>query len=365
MELSSFRQRMLYGQIDTDKKEAVLKELKYFNSIAPASLRERLGGKFNKEKSAEFCNNHKVGVIIGFFLLLPFLLVLMGLALQFSVFLILIWVFFGRNRGTPEYKAYDYRNKIAQPAIKALDEKLDLTFHFNGADMVDSGQRFDEALVEAHLVRPINKRTHTYTYSNCSYDWLNKENTDAFEFCGYKLYHEYEDSDGDKHEEIFFDGVIFKFRTSFTINGSVNIMSTSTKKTLLGEREKNRFKKIKDKDVMVIDTENNEFAENFDTIATYDNEAYRFLTPTMIETLLKLRKEYYICICMKGNVMTVTINDRAYKNAGRYCFDEKKPTSRWPDSDHQLDKKISEYREAILSIYELKDILDPEGKYMI
>ena len=131
MELSSFRQRMLYGQIDTDKKAQVLNELKYFNSIAPASLREKFAGKFNKEKSAEFCNNHKVGVLVGFFLLLPLVIALMAVALQFAVILVLLFVVFGRNRGTPEYKAYDYRNKVAVPAAKVLDEKLDLNFPYN------------------------------------------------------------------------------------------------------------------------------------------------------------------------------------------------------------------------------------------
>ncbi|MCR4750108.1 MAG: DUF3137 domain-containing protein [Lachnospiraceae bacterium] len=364
MELSSFRQRMLNGEYDAAKKEQVLNELKYFNSIAPQGLRERLGLKFDKEKIRDLTEKHPVGFVLGLILIFPFLLVAMGLALQFGVIAILIWALFGRNRGTPQYKAYDFSQKVALPALRIYDDKLDLFFRHNREDLVDDpNMSYDNALVEAHLVRPIHNRTRSATYSSCSYDWNNTENTDAFEFMGYKLYHEYTDSDGDTHEDIFFDGVIIKFRTSFTINGSVNIMSTTTKKTLIGEREKNRFKKIKDKDVVVIDTENNEFAENFDTIATYDTEAYKFLTPTMIESLLKLRKEYDICICMKGRVMTVTINDRAYKDAGRYCFDEKKPFSRWQDSEAQLEQKLKEYRGAILSIYELKDILDPDGKF--
>jgi hypothetical protein len=133
-------------------------------------------------------------------------------------------------------------------------------------------------------------------------------------------------------------------------------MSTQTKNTLIGEREKNRFKKIKDKDINVIDTENSEFAVNFDTIATYDNEAYEYLTPSRIESLLKLRKDHYICICIKKNVMTVSIYG-GFKDVGKYAFAATKPYSRSLDSEAELDKMLRQYAKAVSSIYELRDIL--------
>lgn len=358
MGYGELRRKLNNGELDLQRKEQVLNELKYFNSIAPRGWRERL--HINKDKIQEFTDEHKVGVAVGFVFLIPLFLMLMALALQFAVIGIVIWAFLRNKRGTPEYQAYDFKNSIVLPALKIFDEKLDLDYHHNRRDLVDEDMHYADALVEEHLIRPMNKRYRDITYSSCSYDWNNAGNTDAFEFMGYKLYYEWEDSDGDKHEDIYFDGVIFKFRTSFTTEGTINIMSTTTKKNLIGvEKEKNRFKKIKDKDIAVIDTENNEFAENFDTIATYDTEAYRYLTPSMIEELLKLRKEYYICLCIKGNVMTVTINNKGYKDANRYSFTSTKPYSRSLDSDGEMENMLNGYRNALKSIYELKDILDP------
>jgi len=362
MELSSFRQKLQSGVLDNERRNRILGELKYFNSIAPKSLIERIRDKFGKNKLKELTGIHKVVLIIGLICLLPIVFFLFAITFQFLIILLLAGVFLGNKRGTPEYKDYNFKDKVALPALKLYDDNLNMTFHYSGRDMVYDDLKFDQALVDAHLVRPLHSKTRSYEYSNCSYDWYNKENTDAFEHLGYKLYHEYTDSEGDTHEDIFFDGIILKFRTSFTIDGIINIMSTTTKKTLVGEREKNRFKKIQDKDFTVIDTENNEFAESFDTLATYDVEAYRFLTPKMIETLLELRKKYYFCICIKENTMTVTING-AYKNIGQSSFDSKKPYSRNTDSDTQFNNMMTRYRSALLSIYELKDLLDPEGKY--
>lgn len=361
MGIGELRRKLNNGELDLGRKEQVLSELKYFNSIAPRGWRERL--HIDKDKIQEFTGKHQIGVVIGFFLLLPLIIMLMALALQFAVIGIVIWAFLRTRRGTPEYQAYDFKNKIVLPAVRLFDDKLDHNYHHDRRELVDEDMHYAQALVEEHLVRPMNKRYSDYTYSSCSYDWDDTENKDAFEFMGYKLYHEWEDSDGDKHEDIFFDGVIFKFRTSFTTQGTINIMSTTTKKNLIGvEKEKNRFKKIKDKDVAVIDTENNEFAENFDTIATFDTEAYRYLTPSMIEELLKLRKEYYICICIKGNVMTVTINNVGYKDASRSSFASTKPYARSLDSDGEMENMLNGYRRALISIYELKDILDPGGR---
>ena len=357
MGMSNLRQKLNSFEPDPGKKEDVLRELKYFNSIAPRSLREKF--HINKDKTAQFCNDHPVGFVVGLLLLFPLILMLFCVGIQFAVIGILIWVMFGRKRGTPEYQSYNFGQRIVQPVLSLFDDDLQLSYHYNHSDLVDEDLNYDMALVEEHLVKPMNKRYRTYTHSFCSYDWNNTYNTDAFESLVYKLYYEYEDSDGDKREEVYFDGVILKFRTSFTVNGTVNIMSTTTKKNIFGiEKEKNRFKKIKDKDVVVIDTENHEFAENFDTIATYETEAYRYLTPTMIETLLKLRKEHYICICIKGNVMTVTINGY-YKDISKSVFSTQKPFSRCLDSQAQLDNLIGNYRKAMLSIYELKDLLDP------
>ena len=50
------------------------------------------------------------------------------------------------------------------------------------------------------------------------------------------------------------------FHLSYSVNGSVNIMSTKTKKNILGmDKEKNQFKKIKDRKEVVINTGNQAF----------------------------------------------------------------------------------------------------------
>ena len=359
--MSGLRSRLYSGELDPDKKEQVLTELKYFNSIAPRSLMERL--HIDKGKMSEFAGEHLIGLIIGIIVLLPLLFLLLAVGIQFAVVGVLIFAIFRNRFSSPEYRGYNFGQRIVIPLMGLFDDKLNPGFHFNSSDLADGELSYDQALVESHMVVPMNRRHKEIIYSDCAYDWDNTSNTDAFEFLGYKLYYEWEDSDGDKHEEVYFDGTILKFRTSFTIDGTVNIMSTTTKKNIIGiEKEKNRFKKIKDKDITVIDTENSEFAENFDTIATYETEAYRYLTPTMIETLLGLRKNHDFCICIKGNVMSVAINEGCYKEAERQAFSATKPSSRSLDSEGELDSMIDKYRDALISIFELKDMLDPGGK---
>ncbi|MBR6404453.1 MAG: DUF3137 domain-containing protein [Eubacterium sp.] len=364
MDLSAFRKRLNNGEIDQVKLEYLRKENYYFASISPKSIFDNFKMDFSNIKERI---SGKTVMIIGIVLLLLFVmprLFFRGVySLSFIFIIIALSLLFSKSRGTPEYRQFDYRKRIVEPSLKLFDEKMSLGFHFDRSDLVDEELSYDNALVEARMVKPIKKRSSSQATSTITYDWQNSSNTDSFEYTGYKLYYEWEDDDGNKHEDVFFNGTIFKFHTSFTIKGSVNIMSTNTKQKVFGgEKEVNQFKRIKDKDVVVIDTENHEFAENFDTIATYDNEAYRFLTPTMIETLLELRKEYFFCICLKGNVMTVTLDNKGFKYATRTAISESKPYFASKDPDGDLNKRIVNERNLLLSIYEFKDMLDPNGR---
>ena len=275
---------------------------------------------------------------LGFLMFTPF-------AIPYLIFAFIVMLFIKSRKEFPEYNQYDYFKRILEPTIKLFDEKMSLSFHYDCSDLVNEDIPYDNALYEAYMVKHFPKGRDTKTFSCCSYDWNNTNNTDAFEFLGYKIYTEYEDDNGGTHETVYFDGQIYKFRTSFYTNGIVNIMSTNTEKGVLGgEKEKSVFKKIKNKDEVVIDTENHEFSEKFDTIATYDDEAYRFLTPSMIETLLALRTDF------------------GFKGMYGTSFSGKKPYSRSKISpQEELRNRINKFGNALLSIYELKDTLDPAG----
>ena len=123
------------------------------------------------------------------------------------------------------------------------------------------------------------------------------------------------------------------------------------------------FKKIKDRAVEVIDTENQEFAESFDTIATYAEEAYRFLSPLMIETLLRLREKYFFSLCLRGNVMTVSVESDSFEGMGQSCFASRKPTSRPNNPEEELEQKINAFRSGLMAICELKDMVSPSREY--
>ena len=60
--------------------------------------------------------------------------------------------------------------------------------------------------------------------------------------------------------------------------------------------------------------------------------------------------------------MTVTINNVGYKDASRSSFASTKPYARSLDSDGEMENMLNGYRRALISIYELKDILDPGGR---
>ncbi len=362
MEPGGLRKTLNDRGLDYQKKALLLKECEYFASISPKSIFDNLGNAFKNFGSMSTVKI--VLTVVGAVVLIPLCLFFFRYGLVILFVAGLIFLFGPLSKQSPEYRNYDYLHKIAEPTLKLFDDKMSLQYHYDAFDLTDETLAYEKALEEARLVEPIKKNYKKHPYSCASYDWNNPSNTDAFEAVGYKIYYEWEDDDGNTHEEVYFNGTIYKFRTSFTTNGTINIMSTETKKNLLGiEKEKNKFKKIKDKDITVIDTENHEFAENFDTIATYDEEAYRYLTPAMIENLLMLRKNYFFAICIKGNVMTVTIDKGGYRDArqsslgraGKTYFASKNPAG-------DLDSRIREIGNALLSIYELKDILDPGGR---
>ena len=391
--MGDLRYNVQNGIVDPTRKGMVLQEFEHFKSIAPKRFLGKLfkkgivgasnkindlsGGAIQRAYEADADPNlidengvqhmskkqmdkSKTIALVCVILLLPVIMLIGPLFMPFIMIGVIGCIAFYFLNRSPEYKQYNYQQMIAQPALQTIDDKLFMTFMDSSADLVNEQMSYDQALVEAHLVKPFGKRCDRTTYSSCTYDWMNRSNPDAFEFKGYKLYDTYQDSDGHSHTVTYFDGTIFKFRTGFNINGSINIMSTETKKGVLGkEKEKNKYKKIKDRDVAIIDTENHEFAENFDTVATYDQEAYMYLTPVMIETLLELRKRFNFCICIKGDVMTVTVENCGYGSAGKSVFSSHKPMFAPNSTEMELDNMISGYQNAIKSILEFRDKLLP------
>ena len=360
MELSEFRKRLYNGEVNLQIRDYLLNEYAYFATLAPKSIIDRIKAKTGS--MSDWPDRKKAVVSILALVFLPVLLIaVMSMAPLLIILLALAFTF--SRKQSPEYRNYDFFHRIGEPTLKLFDEKMELSYRTNPRDLVDEDMSYVDALVESHMIKPVKKKCITRVDSCGSYDWENQSNTESFEFFGYKVYYEWTDEDNQTHEEVYFNGSIFKFHTSFTLNGTVNIMSTNTKKTLLGgEKEINKFKKIKDKDTVVIDTENHEFAENFDTLATYDEDAYRYLSPRMIEALLELRKQYFFSICIKGNVMTVAI-EKGYKDAGPSSLGKlDKPYFAPKDPEAELNRRIKECGGAILSIYELKDILDPGAR---
>ncbi len=391
--MGNLRYNLQNGFVDMAQKGRVLQEFEHFKAIAPKRFLGKLfrkgivgasnkindlsGGAIQRAYEADADPNlidengvqhmsqkqiskAKTIALVCVIVLMPVILLLAPLFMPLIMFGILAMVAFYFLSRSPEYKNYNYQQMIAQPALQILDNQLFMTFQPSSLDLTDEQVSYDQALVEAHLVRPFGKRCETYIHSSCTYDWMNHANPDAFEFMGYHMYYTYTDSDGNSRTETYFDGTIYKFRMGYSIGGEINIMSTETKKGILGgEHEKNKFKKIKNKEVAVIDTENHEFAENFDTIATYDQEAYMFLTPVMIETLLELRKRFFFCICMKGDVMTVTIERIGYGSSQKDVFSSRKPTFAPDSAEDELNSMLSGYSNAIRSILEIHDKLLP------
>ena len=361
MNMSPLRRKLYNGEMDMGKKEDLLREYEYFSSIAQKGIFENFNLANLIRKLGEMPPVSRILVLVVFILFLPFCAALLPMLLIVMVFSILIK---SKNQ-SPEYKSYDYSHRIGEGTLKLIDDDLKLWFAPDPAELVDEQMGYDQALIESHLLMPIKaKHYSTSTGSQASYNWDNPNDTESFQFQGYRVYYVWTDSDGDTHEDVYFDGAIYKFHTSFFVNGSINIMSTKTKQKLFGgEKEKNVFKSIKNKDINVIDTENVEFAENFDTVATYDQEAYRYLTPAVIEALLQLRKQYFFCVCIKGNVMTVTVDNMGYGKATKGALGEwRKPSFRFRDPAATLDMRIREVGSGIISIYELKDILDPAAR---
>ena len=362
MEPNSLRYNLNNFQPDPAKKEALLREYEYFASISPKSLFEKFFASHNLSlnRIGGFFQTYKPLKIALLILLSPLLLFLFFTLMPLLLLLLFASLIISRGGSSAEFKEYKYWSRIAQPTISLIDDSLELKYVTNSKDLVDEDMGYSDALEEAHMVEPIKKNGNTRYSGCCSYHWDDPTDPDSFEFQGYKYYSEWEDSDGQTQESISFIGSLYKFHLPYTIRGSVNIMSTKTNIGITGkEKEKNVFKPIKDKEFRVIDTENHEFAEWFDTIATFDEEAYRYLTPAKIETLLELRKQFFFCICLKGNVMTVAVDGGGYKGATRESIKTMKPYRASSDPKLEMDRNIASDYNCLVSILELRDLLVP------
>ena len=351
MELSKFRQRLQNGVIDFEKKALLQKEYDHFL----VSVQKVSWGRL-----LPLC-------IILLPALMPVfmspLLKLKGItspksdfkSLKALIFFDCLVVVFGMldiwlHPPISEDTKKDFEQRIVEPTLKLFDEKLTGHFHADPYDLVDTYMSYPDALVEAHMVR--EGMTDAKYWGKCSYDWLNPSNTGSFEFLCCEMCYS---------QNHYVHNAIFKFHTSFTINGTIHIMSTKTEMIFGIEMEKNPFKHIKNKEVVGVNTENHTFNESFDVLATCDEDAYQYLTPLMMETLLALRQRYGhgFSICIKKNVMTVAVNNNKSQFANLTGFHTKKLID---TRSKTLDQHIDHYRHILLSIYELKDRLDPGGR---
>ena len=350
MELSKFRQKLQNSALNSERTEHLPQEDDSFSAVAPNA----------KNRTSSLLTTIIWVLVAGaLYVLLPQSLnkiPLACLAFWFS-----IQYHSEHAEYDSKYNMYNFNPIIGESTLQLLDEKLAMCFHPDPSDLVDRAMPYFNALVEAHMIRPPRGEPHVKEFAHCSYAWWNQYNTDSFEYLACRIYTERKDKYHNIHENVCFDGFIYKFHTSFTINGTLHIMSTISTAILGVEMERNPFKHVKHHKVAVIDTENHEFDTHFDVLATYDEDAYQYLTPTMMETLLAFRQRYSFSICIKGNVMTVAIENNGLKFAKPLVFDARLPIY---DLNHKTEAPmlLGAYRDALLSIYELKDRLDPGGR---
>lgn len=362
MDYDSLRRKLNVGEIDPNKKQDILREREYLASVAPRpflhGIREKLrGGK------------HPVAALLLAFFGVFFLFLALVYAKIFYIafLLVVIYIYVLKPKlAKREYKEYDYLERIAEPTLHLFDDKLTLGYHDDSADLVDEKTSYQNALAEAYLVKPFGKRCDQSIYGWCSYDWENASDLDAFEYVRTQLYHVTRDSETDREDvTTYFNGHVLKFRTSFAVNGSIHVMSTTSKRSLLGgEKKKNHFKKINNRELNVIEVGNREFDENFDVAATFEDEAYRYLTPAVTESLLELRKDCFFSLCIKGNVITIAIDNETFRSLGDKNFYFAKPAVDPQKASEELDEKIDAVRFGLMTICEIKEAVDPSSRYV-
>lgn len=362
MNYEDFRRKLNIGEIDPNQKQDILREREYFASVAP---RPFLHGIREKLRSGK----HPLAVLLLAFLgVLLLFIALVYVKIFFVAFLLLLFYLnvLKPKLAKREYKEYDYLERIAEPTLHLFDDKLTLGYHDDSTDLVDEKMPYQNALAEARLVKPFGKRCEQSIYGWCSYDWENASDLDAFEYVRTYLYYVTRDSETDREDVTsYFNGHVMKFRTSFAVNGSIHVMSTTSKRSLLGgEKKKNPFKKIKDRELALIESGNREFDENFDVAATFEDEAYRYLTPAVMESLLELRKDCFFSLCFKGNVITVAIDNETFRSLGNNNFYFAKPAVDPQKASEEFDEKIDAVRFGLMTICEVKEAVDPGSRYV-
>lgn len=246
---------------------------------------------------------HPVAVLLLAFLgVFLLLLALVYVKIFFIVFLLLVFYVYTLKPklAKREYKEYDYLERIAEPTLHLFDDKLTLGYYDESSDLVDEKMPYQNALSEARLVKPFGKRCDQSIYGWCSYDWENESDLDAFEYVRMCLYYVTRDSETDRE----------------------------------------------------------------DVAATYADEAYRYLTPAVTEALLELRKDCFFSLCLKGNVITIAIDNETFQSLGKDNFYFAKPAVDPQKASEEFDGKIDAVRFGLMTICEVKEAVDPGSRYV-
>lgn len=142
-----------------------------------------------------------------------------------------------------------------------------------------------------------------YLCSDCT-----AKSDNYFEMSNVKAWHTEKDSDGDEHTYIDFVGQIIKFKYKKKLQHPVHIVSTykvSGKKEI--DLSDNLGYAIPTRDS--IDTENDQFNNNFQVCCTDPVTAFYVLNPVVIESLLRIKDRFNgFSLRLDGNTVYLVLN---------------------------------------------------------
>lgn len=142
-----------------------------------------------------------------------------------------------------------------------------------------------------------------------------------------------------------FEGTVLAVRMKHRVRSDVSLYTS--KKGMFGKENNNGYLKIKD----TIDTENDEFNENFEVTADEDSQAFFVLSPLVMENLLAMKEKY------KNFGMLVSEDYIVFglNNANRPLS---MPSTVKGAKNLSIEQSAEDVKDLLKMAYEIKDSID-------
>lgn len=258
----------------------------------------------------------------------------------------IVWlIYIHAKYGKYKHKGYTYQKSVVKPMLERLAPNIHVEPKIETDPVIFPDAMNKSVPYQMYKARLVPIKDACYN-KGLAIDYCDGQ--DGFQAYRIKL-----DVMRDKHYRVYFNGTLLHLKLKKNYPGYMYIMSTYSKKGVLGdEREVVNFDKLH-KGEEKVDIESEEFNSKFEVYATDPVQAFRYLNSSVVERLIELRKQYKFCCYINENDIWISIYDFL-------MFDEPSMYGR-EVNDYTFNEALTDLKNTMDLVYNLIDAIT-EGK---